>query len=252
MYCAKVHGKMPPSPRCELLDASRDNPGAHIGQVDGHRHPSGRLQLVDVREGLRLRFRRCRHLVRRSLRRVSLGQLAIPSTHDVGQRHPVRPALARPERIAVNDDGGDVQQSELDIGHVGGRLVDVNRGDVQALLVRNALVVHRLGSCDHHAASTASGFLEGDETIPLDLDARAAANLGHQVGDGVGREELALPMVAEFERHEDRPETVVKSVLQGLDDAGQHDSKALNLFLRVAAHDLQVARLARGPLGQVA
>ena len=41
-----------------------------------------------------------------------------------------------------------------------------------------------------------------------------AAQLGHQRGDGVGREELPFPVVAQLQGHEELPEAVVKAPLQ--------------------------------------
>lgn len=57
-----------------------------------------------------------------------------PSAHDMGERAPFIMKAHR-QAIAHENDCGDMQKRELDIGHVNGATVDIHGGDMQQLLI---------------------------------------------------------------------------------------------------------------------
>jgi len=83
---------------------------------------------------------------------------------------------------------------------------------------------------------------------PAALDALARVvhrHAGHERGDRVGREILAVPVTPEIECHENFPERVVKVAGKRGGQLGEHRRKAVRLVLAVPLDDLQIARFAR-------
>ena len=67
------------------------------------------------------------------------GEPCVPASDDMRQRAPDAVDVAR-ERVAVADQGRDVEQRTLDVGHRDGDDINVDGGHMQLVLVIDTLL----------------------------------------------------------------------------------------------------------------
>ena len=76
--------------------------------------------------------------------RLLTKNLSIPSFKDVRRGVPAG-MFGLADGIPVDDDGGDVEEGELEVGHVDGAEVYVGSRDVKLTLVVESLALHFVG-----------------------------------------------------------------------------------------------------------
>ena len=159
------------------------------------------------------------------------------------------------QRVAGHDMGRDMEQRELNIGHVDGALVDIDRGHMEMALVIDVRGEHRLRERDDHGPCTAGGLHRADETLLGDQRPRvigvAERDLRHHLADGIGREELAPVLVVDLELGENAAQDIARRGFQRHGDFGEDLRKHLDGRPVVSSHDLEVVRFPIGPRAAV-
>ncbi len=66
--------------------------------------------------------------------------------------------LFKAEAVAVNDDGRNVEERQLQVAHVDAFRINIDGGDVQMLLIVDAEFTYFMGECDNHRAASHARF----------------------------------------------------------------------------------------------
>ena len=104
------------------------------------------------------------------------------------------------QRIAMHDDGRDMEQGKVHVGHVDGKQINIDCGHMQVLLIVNALLSECLGQGNNHSATAHTRFVCPDEFLLLDQVLRIVhEHFGHGLTHRVRGEELAALLVMQFE-----------------------------------------------------
>ena len=183
------------------------------------------------------------------------GELGIPETHNVGKGAPLTVDVAA-ERLPVADQGRDVEQCALDVGHVHAEGININGGHVQLMLIVNLLLSEGLRESNDHGSTAHTRFHGSDELLLLDeVRGIVHEHFGYGLTDWVGREELTGLVVVDFKAVIQSAEHIGWLLLHAFDEHAEHGRELLNLFRFVLLDDGEVLRLARcfvPGIGQVA
>lgn len=172
----------------------------------------------------------------------------------MGQRVPF---LVKPHReaVAYQNRCGNMQKRELDIGHVDGAPVDIDGGDMQALLVVETRIPDGLGQGDDHRAASHGAFLCSQEAAFLydfsDVVPAAGKHLRHHPANGIGCEELSTRLVVQFERMEGRPQDILRRVLQRHRDFPHDPGERLHCGVVIFADNFEISRFSRLELHEI-
>jgi hypothetical protein len=127
------------------------------------------------------------------------GELGIPEPHHMREGAPDAVDFAS-ERVAVTDEGRDVQERTLHVRHLHRKKINIDGRYMQTLLIVDPLLSQYLGQGNDHGTTAHTGFMCPDEFLFLDqMLGSMHEHFGHGLTHRVRREKLAALFVMKFE-----------------------------------------------------
>jgi len=174
------------------------------------------------------------------------GELGIPASECMGTRAPDTEDFVS-ERVAVTDQGRDVQERALHVSHMHAEGINVDGGHVQLVLVVDPFVSEGLCQGNDHGAGADTGFLCADERLLLDeVLGFMHEHLRHRQTHRIRCEALAGLEVVDIEAMIQSPQHIRGLVLQTHRKHAEQGRKLLELFGLVLMHNRQVLLLTSG------
>jgi hypothetical protein len=145
------------------------------------------------------------------------------------------------ERVTMADQGRDVEQRALDVRHMHAEGININRGNMQFLLVVDLLLSQGLRQCYNHCTGANTGFVCAHEFLLLDqMLGVMHEHLCHGLTHRVRREKLACLVILDFETVIQFAEYIGGLVLQTQDEHAEEGRELLELFGLVLLDDGEV------------
>ena len=142
------------------------------------------------------------------------------------------------QRITVHNDGRDMQQGAVHVGHVHRKEIEVNCCHMELLLIVDPLLSERLGQSNDHGTAAHTRFVCPDEFLLLDQALGIMhEHLGHGLTHRVRGEVLAALFIMQFEAMVEHAKDIGGFLIQAQREHTEEFRELLERFGRILLHN---------------